>query len=300
MPGERLLTRMPSRPNSWASTATSMMSAALLGPYGPRLACALLPDMEATATTAPRAAASASWAALASSHVARVFTANIRSQSSTAYCASGPGRLTPALLTTPSSPPKRAIASPTTRIGASAVAMSPESGRAAAPRLPSSFTSESSAGEGPRSTAAICALRPAACASRARRRHVARPIPLAAPVTSARTGSGPRERLAFGGEPVQEGSRLPDVALRLLPLLHPVADGLEPDLVRPEHRAAPVDRPAVAVDPDHVDVARADRELLLEDLRSLVHHRVEQALEDLLVRDRAALDGLLPGDLEDD
>ena len=143
--------------------------------------------MEATATIAPREAASASWAALASSHVARVFTANIRSQSSTAYWTSGPGRLTPALLTTPSSPPNRAIASSTTRAGASAVAMSPARGRADAPRLPSSFTSESSAGEGPRSTAAICALRPAAWASRARRRQVARPIPLAAPVTRART-----------------------------------------------------------------------------------------------------------------
>jgi len=44
----------------------------------------LLPDIEATATMAPREAARASWAALARSHVARVFTANIRSQSSTA------------------------------------------------------------------------------------------------------------------------------------------------------------------------------------------------------------------------
>ena len=32
MPGERLLTRMPSRPNSCARTATSMIRAALLGP----------------------------------------------------------------------------------------------------------------------------------------------------------------------------------------------------------------------------------------------------------------------------
>ena len=32
MPGDRLLTRTPSRPNSCARTATSMISAALLGP----------------------------------------------------------------------------------------------------------------------------------------------------------------------------------------------------------------------------------------------------------------------------
>ena len=36
------------------------------------------------------------------------------------------------------------------------------------------------------STAATCAFVPRACASRASRRHVARPMPLAAPVTSTR------------------------------------------------------------------------------------------------------------------
>src|SRR5881409_1265422 len=108
-----------------------------------------------------------------------------------------------------------------------------------------------------------------------------------------------QERLARVRQPAQERGRLPDVPVPVLHLQHAGLDRLEPHLVCPEHRAAPVDRPAVAVDPDHVDVARADRELLLEDLRSLVHHRVEQALEDLLVRDRAALDRLLPGDLED-
>src|SRR6185503_298786 len=261
--------------------------------------------MDATATIAPREAASASWPALARSHVARVFTANIRSQSSTAYCASGPGRLTPALLTTPSRPPKRATASPTTRPGASTVAMSPDMGSAVAPSCPSSFTSESSAAEGPpvegqRSTAAIWALRPAACASRASRRQVARPIPLAAPVTSARTGSGLRERLALGREAVQQGRGLPVLALRLPPFVHPIVDGLEPDLVRPEHRAAAVDRPAVAVHPDHVDVARPDRDLLVEDLGPLVDHRVEKPRQDLVVADLAAGDPHLARHLDDD
>src|SRR3989442_8432620 len=99
-----------------------------------------------------------------------------------------------------------------------------------------------------------------------------------------------QERLACVRQPAQERGRLPDVAVPVLHVQHAGLDRLEPHLVRPEHRATPVDRPAVAVDPDHVDVARADRELLLEDLRSLVHHRIEQALEDLLVRDRPALD----------
>src|SRR5690242_21414143 len=123
--------------------------------------------------------------------------------------------------------------------------MSPWSGSAAAPRASSSFTSASSPAEGPpvegqMSTAAICALRPAARASRASRRQQARPMPLAAPVTSARTASGSRERLAFAGQPVQQVGGLPDVALGFPPLVHAIADGLEPDLVGPEHGAAKI------------------------------------------------------------
>src|SRR5262249_10535551 len=94
---------------------------ALVGPYGPRFACALDPDIEPTATRAPRDALSAGYAAFARSHVARVFTAKTRSQSSTEYSTRRPGRLMPALLTRPSSPPNRLTASPTTRAGASGV-----------------------------------------------------------------------------------------------------------------------------------------------------------------------------------
>jgi len=81
MPGDTVLARMPSRPNSCASTWQSMMTAALLGPYAPRLAWALLPDMDPTATMAPPPALSAGCAALARSQVARTLTANIASQS---------------------------------------------------------------------------------------------------------------------------------------------------------------------------------------------------------------------------
>jgi len=47
------------------------------------LAWALLPDIDAVITIAPRAAASASCAAFAKSHVARVLTLKSASQSST-------------------------------------------------------------------------------------------------------------------------------------------------------------------------------------------------------------------------
>src|SRR5256885_7953229 len=102
------------------------------------------------------------------------------------------------------------------------------------------------------------------------------------------------EPLARVRQPHEEGGRLPDRAVLALELEHPGLERLEPHLVRPEHRATPVHGPTVTVDPDHVDVARADRELLLENLRPFVHQRGEQALEDLRVRDRAPLDPRFP------
>src|SRR2546425_2360178 len=117
--------------------------------------------------------------------------------------------------------------------------------------------------------------------------------------------SGPRstseEALAGVGEPVEQRRRRPEsVARLLLELEDLVAQGRQADRVGPEHRAAAVDRPAVAVHPDDVDVAGARRHLLLEDLGALVHHRIEQALEDLIVGDRPARDAHLGGDVHDD
>src|SRR5947209_11016017 len=98
------------------------------------------------------------------------------------------------------------------------------------------------------------------------------------------------------------GSRRPPeiTAGLLLERQQPVADRLEPDLIGPEHRAAAIDGPAVAVHPDDVDVARTDRLALLEDLGAFVDHRVEQALSDLVVRDRSALHAGLSRDFRDD
>src|SRR5262245_25068852 len=83
------------------------------------------------------------------------------------------------------------------------------------------------------------------------------------------------EALALVREPVQERRRGPEgVAALPFELEQPVAQGLEPGRIGPEHRAAAVDGPAVAVDPDHVDVARANRDLLLQDLGALVDRRI--------------------------
>jgi len=100
---------------------------------------------------------------------------------------SAPGRFTPALLTSASRPPKRVTASPTARPGASAVAMSAWIASASASSLrTSSATASSFVFAAATSTMAIFAVLPAPRASRASRSAVARPIPLAAPVTSAR------------------------------------------------------------------------------------------------------------------
>src|SRR5262249_56727296 len=99
----------------------------------------------------------------------------------------------------------------------------------------------------------------------------------------------PDEPLAFGDQPVQQLARLPHIALLPLPLEQPVPNRPQADLVRPAHRAASIDRPAVSVDPDDIDVAGADRELLLEDLGALVHHAVQEATVHLLLSPRPPL-----------
>src|SRR5438132_811306 len=63
---------------------------------------------------------------------------------------------------------------------------------------------------------------------------------------------------ALVGELVEQRRRPPEItAGLLLERQQPVADRLEPDLIGPEHRAAAIDGPAVAVHPDDVDVARS-------------------------------------------
>src|SRR3546814_232851 len=59
--------------------------------------------------------------------------------------------------------------------------------------------------------------------------------------------------------------------------------------------AAAIDGPAIAVDPDDIDVGGALGHAFLQDFRALVDHRVDRALHDLLVGYLALLNaGLLP------
>src|SRR6266550_3288303 len=64
---------------------------------------------------------------------------------------------------------------------------------------------------------------------------------------------------------------------------------LQADLIGIEHRAAAIDRPAIAIEPDHVDIARTRGDALFQYPRALVDHRIHHALEDFLVADDAAL-----------
>src|SRR6202034_2972085 len=75
---------------------------------------------------------------------------------------------------------------------------------------------------------------------------------------------------------------------------------LQSDGVGVEHRAAAIDWPAVAVDPDDVDVGRALCFALFENLRPFVDHRIDAALEDFGVADLALLDSLRFGEVADD
>src|SRR5256886_9651978 len=99
-----------------------------------------------------------------------------------------------------------------------------------------------------------------------------------------------RKRATLGGEALEQRRRLQRGIVGLLGVIRqPVGDVLEADLVGIEHRAAAVDRPAIAIEPDYVDVARTRRDALFEDARTLVDHRVHHALQDFVVADDALL-----------
>src|SRR5580704_3807712 len=101
-----------------------------------------------------------------------------------------------------------------------------------------------------------------------------------------------RKRPALRRQLLQQRRGLEIVAELGLKFLEPGEHRLQSDRVGVEHRAAAIDRPAVAVDPDDVDVGGALGFTLFEDFRALVDHRIEAALEDFSVADLALLDSL--------
>jgi hypothetical protein len=53
--------------------------------------------------------------------------------------------------------------------------------------------------------------------------------------------------------------------------------------IAPEHRAAAIDGPAVAVDPNHIDVGCPLCLAFLEDVISLIDHRIQSTLDNFLI-----------------
>src|SRR5262245_41464898 len=110
------------------------------------------------------------------------------------------------------------------------------------------------------------------------------------PSSRLRLRSERRKRLAFRGETLEQRRRFERGIVGLLGVVREtISNVLQPDLVGVEHRAAAIDRPAITIEPDHVDIARTRRDVLFEDARTLVDHRVHHALEDLVVADDALL-----------
>src|SRR6266566_9355167 len=62
---------------------------------------------------------------------------------------------------------------------------------------------------------------------------------------------------------------------------------LQANRISPEHRSAGGSRPAIAVEPDDVDVGGALCDALFKDPRALIDHRIKQPLQDLLILDLA-------------
>src|SRR5258708_5829706 len=79
----------------------------------------------------------------------------------------------------------------------------------------------------------------------------------------------------------------------------PVANVPKPYAVGVMHGPAAIDREAVAVDPDHVDIAGALCDALLQDAGALVDHREQQTLDHRVLAERAACNAALRRGVDD-
>src|SRR5579883_1410777 len=97
-----------------------------------------------------------------------------------------------------------------------------------------------------------------------------------------------RKALPLARELLEKWRGAPPEAMRLVEALHIGIDLVEADRVGIEHRPAAPGGEAIAGEIDHVDIAGAERDTFFEDLRALIHQRIDRALDDLLIRDRLA------------
>src|SRR5579883_1161057 len=94
-----------------------------------------------------------------------------------------------------------------------------------------------------------------------------------------------RKALPLARELLEKWRGAPPEAMRLVEALHIGIDLVEADRVGIEHRPAAPGGEAIAGEIDHVDIAGAERDTFFEDLRALIHQRIDRALDDLLIRD---------------
>src|SRR5262245_57204657 len=79
---------------------------------------------------------------------------------------------------------------------------------------------------------------------------------------------------------------MPRVAALSRERREPVADAGETDAVGVVHRPAAPDRETVAVDPNHVHIARPQCDPFLQDAPAPIDDRVDQPLDDFILADR--------------
>lgn len=85
-----------------------------------------------------------------------------------------------------------------------------------------------------------------------------------------------------------------------LEVVHELDDATKASGISKVHGSSSVDRPAVAIDPDDINVRGASGDALLEDLEALVDEGQHAAPEDLVVRDGSLDDLGLSSTLLDD
>src|SRR6266496_1060819 len=103
------------------------------------------------------------------------------------------------------------------------------------------------------------------------------------------------EALALFRQPLEKRRGSPGLAVTGVEGRHVGVHLLEADLVGVEHGPAAVARKAVAVEIGNVDVARAERDPLLENARALVDEGPDAARENLVVTDRPPRDAAFLG-----
>src|SRR5437868_14953855 len=80
-------------------------------------------------------------------------------------------------------------------------------------------------------------------------------------------------------------------------MAYAIQNGLESDGIGIKHGSAAVTRKAEAVDINNVDVARAQSETLLQNIRAFIGERSHSARDDLVIGDGAPIDAAFGGGL---